>query len=86
MKITRAKPAGCLPGQSHLCTDAFLLKLPNLKLKADTPADTVNGSISIYHGNPHIIFVEVVEAEDGRFKKPLVIPTVKEVTDSVNSI
>ena len=81
------------------CTETVLAALghgPSFKLKADTPTDTVHGSVTIFWKSPpekSLIRVEVYEVADpptgGRkstLARPLTMPKVKEITDNLEKM
>lgn len=67
------------------CSDAILVKLQHetaFKLRADTPTDTVHGSLTIVHGPTHEFIVEIYDADESpnsvhssMFKRPATMPT-----------
>ena len=70
------------------CSDKIIEKLKplDLKLIADHPNDTVNGSVTILHGIEHVIRVEIYTENEGPNKdhlatleKPLTIPNEHQI-------
>jgi hypothetical protein len=70
------------------CSDKIIEKLKplGLKLIADHPNDTVNGSVTILHDVEHIIRIEIYTESEGPNKdhlatleKPLTIPNEHQI-------
>lgn len=86
MRITYAILTDCSGVSPQACSDACLAALghgPTLKLKASGLNDHAHGAVSIVHPSdpdePHLIQVEIYEADEGRKRKPPVIPKADEI-------
>jgi len=87
MKYNLIKNTSC--DDPKLCSHNIMEKLEsklNCKLHADKKNDTVNGSISIYHTQPHQIIIEFYDKNEGsnnihatKFNKLSKIPTESEI-------
>ena len=81
MKFQHEVLIDCSAITPEACSDACLAKLGHaraLKLKADAKNDTVHGGVTIIHNLPplpHVILVEIYEAERGRHRKPATMPS-----------
>ena len=70
MHVIHRKVIDCSAITAAACSDlhlAALLHGPAFKLKADTPDDTVHGSVTIAHNappEPHEIIVEIYEKDE----------------------
>ena len=87
MKYNLIKNTSC--DDPKLCSHNIMEKLEsklNCKLHADKKNDVVNGSISIYHAQPHQIIIEFYDKNEepnskhaAKFKKLSKIPTESEI-------
>ena len=88
MHVIHNKVIDCSAMTAAECSDQMLVELQHgtdFKLRADTPDDTVHGSVSIVHNTPpepHEIIVEIYDEDDApteghrsTLKRPGSMPT-----------
>lgn len=93
MIVTHEQAMTC--SDSEACTNEILVKLKHgvgFVLQASTPTDVVHGSVTIAHGQPHQIRVEVYDVDEApnlrhrsTLKRPDTMPTKEELVTRLKS-